>query len=81
MTADRRHTAESFPRRRSLWIAFLLAPAAVVMVAVRAVAAALGLPLSFYEFNGLRPADFIGFENFRQVLFEQPYSDWTYNAF
>ena len=39
------------------------------------------LRLSFYAFNGLRPAGFIGLENFRQVLLEQPYSGWTYNAF
>ncbi len=30
------------------------------------------LRYAFYDFNGLRPSQFIGLENFRKVLFEQP---------
>jgi raffinose/stachyose/melibiose transport system permease protein len=80
MTDGRRHTAKSFPWRRSLWIASLLTPALVVMVLFVLWPLLSAFRFAFYEFNGLRPAGFIGFENFREVLFETPYSDWTYNA-
>lgn len=80
MIEDRR----SYPAllsRRSLWIAFLLAPAALVMIVFVAWPLASALRLSFYAFDSLKPGAFIGFENFRQVLFEHPFSDQTYNAF
>jgi raffinose/stachyose/melibiose transport system permease protein len=69
------------PRRRTLWIAFLLAPATITMTVFVVWPLVSALRLSFYSFNGLKPDGFVGLENFRQVLFEQPYSDWTYNAF
>jgi raffinose/stachyose/melibiose transport system permease protein len=69
------------PRRRTLWIAFLLAPATIVMTTFVVWPLLAALRLSFYSFNGLKPAGFVGLENFRQVLFETPYSGWTYNAF
>jgi raffinose/stachyose/melibiose transport system permease protein len=81
MTAGRRRRFLSVPRRRSLWIAFLISPAAIVMAVFVVWPLLSALRLSFYAFNGLRPAGFIGLENFRQVLLEQPYSGWTYNAF
>jgi raffinose/stachyose/melibiose transport system permease protein len=69
------------PRRRTLWIIFLLAPATITMTVFVVWPLLSALRLSFYSFNGLKPAGFVGLENFRQVLFESPYSDWTYNAF
>jgi raffinose/stachyose/melibiose transport system permease protein len=80
MNSGRRHTTKAFPWRRSLWIASLLTPALVVMVLFVLWPLLSAFRLAFYEFNGLQPTGFIGFENFRKVLFEQPYSDWTYNA-
>lgn len=80
MNDGRRHTKKAFPWRRSLWIAFLLTPALVVMVLFVLWPLLSAFRLAFYEFNGLQPTGFIGFENFRKVLFEQPYSDWTWNA-
>jgi raffinose/stachyose/melibiose transport system permease protein len=80
MIEDRR----SYPAlwsRRSLWIAFLLAPAALVMIVFVAWPLVSALRLSFYAFDSLKPGAFIGFENFREVLFEHPFSDATYNAF
>jgi raffinose/stachyose/melibiose transport system permease protein len=35
---------------------------------------------AFYGFNGLLPTGFIGLQNFREVLLEQPYSSWTFRA-
>lgn len=80
MNNGRRHTAKAFPWRRSLWIASLLTPALVVMVLFVLWPLLSAFRLAFYEFNGLQPTGFVGFENFRKVLFETPYSDWTYNA-
>ncbi len=81
MTPDRRRAWIRLPRRRSLWIAVLLLPAALILSVFVLWPLISALRLSFYSFNGLRPAVFIGLENFRQVLMEHPFSDWTYNAF
>ena len=80
MNNGRRHTAKAFPWRRSLWIASLLTPALVVMVLFVLWPLLSAFRLAFYEFNGLQPTGFIGFENFRKVQFEKTYSYWTYNA-
>jgi raffinose/stachyose/melibiose transport system permease protein len=80
MTDDRRDYPALFSRR-SLWIAVLLAPAALIMIVFVAWPLLSALRLSFYAFDSLKPGAFIGFENFRQVLFEHPFSDATYNAF
>jgi raffinose/stachyose/melibiose transport system permease protein len=81
MTNNRRRSTTIWPRRRSLWILFLLLPALAVMTLFVVWPLISALRYAFYDFNGLRPSQFIGLENFRKVLFEQPYSDWTYNAF
>lgn len=80
MTAGRR-TRTSLVSRRSLWIGFLLAPAALIMLVFVVMPLVSALQLSFFEFDGLKPSNFVWFENFRQVLFESPFSDATYNAF
>ena len=67
--------------RRSLWIAFLLAPAAVIMMTFVVWPLVSALQLSFFRFEGLKPGDFVWFENFYKVLFQSPFSDATYNAF
>lgn len=81
MNNDRRRFTTFLPRRRSLWIFLLLLPALTVMTLFVVWPLLSALRFAFYEFNGLLPSQFIGLENFRQVLFEEPYSDWTYNAF
>ena len=81
MNNDRRRTTIFMPQRRSLWICFLLFPALAVMTLFVVWPLLSALRFAFYDFNGLLPSNFIGLENFRKVLFEEPYSDWTYNAF
>ncbi|MBW6424347.1 sugar ABC transporter permease [Rhizobium sp. XQZ8] len=81
MNDDRRRALISQPQRRSLWILFLLLPAIVVMTLFVVWPLLSALRFAFYEFNGLSPSQFVGLENFRKVLFEEPFSDWTYNAF
>jgi raffinose/stachyose/melibiose transport system permease protein len=81
MNNDRRRTTTFLPQRRSLWICFLLFPAMAVMTLFVVWPLLSALRFAFYDFNGLLPSNFIGLENFRKVLFEEPYSDWTFNAF
>ena len=81
MTIERRRPTTFWPRRRSLWIFFLLLPALTVMTLFVVWPLLSALRFAFYDFNGLLPSHFIGLENFRKVLFEEPYRDWTYNAF
>jgi raffinose/stachyose/melibiose transport system permease protein len=81
MTNARRRPLPFLPRRRSLWIFILLLPATVIMATFVAWPLLSALRFAFYEFNGLQPTRLIGLENFRKVLFEAPYSDWTWNAF
>jgi raffinose/stachyose/melibiose transport system permease protein len=66
--------------RQSLWIAFLLAPALVVMSVFVVWPLLSAFRYSFFSFKGVIADSFIGLENFRQVLFEQPYSAWTWRA-
>lgn len=79
MSQGRRHPGW-LPRRRSLWIAFLLLPAAAIMAVFLAWPLLSAFRLAFYSFDGLKPSGFVGLENFRQVLAEPPFSDWTWNA-
>jgi raffinose/stachyose/melibiose transport system permease protein len=65
---------------RRLWIACLLAPALVVVLAFVTIPLVSALMYSAFSWNGLARGSFIGLENFRVVLFQQPFSTWTYNA-
>lgn len=65
---------------RKLWIAALLAPALLVVLAFVVVPIASAFVYAFYSWRGLARADFIGLENFRLVLFSEPFGTWTFNA-
>ena len=51
-------------RQRAIWIVFLLAPAAITMSVFVVFPLLAAFRFSFFTFNGLRVADFIGLENF-----------------
>ena len=55
------------PQRWSLrlWIAALIAPAAIVMIVFVVVPIATALAYSLYAWNGGARAGFVGLENFR----------------
>jgi raffinose/stachyose/melibiose transport system permease protein len=65
---------------RRLWIACLLAPALIVVLAFVTIPLVSALLYSAYSWNGLARGSFVGLENFRIVLFQEPFSTWTYNA-
>lgn len=65
---------------RRLWIAALLAPALLVVLSFVVVPIASAFVYAFHSWRGLARADFIGLENFRLVLFGEPFGTWTLNA-
>ncbi len=67
--------------RRTAWIAFLVAPALIIMVTFVVVPIISALAFSLYDWRGLARGAFVGLENFRQVLFQEPFAGWTRNAF
>ncbi len=78
-------TRATFPSvhrlRRSLWIAFLIVPALAVMITFVVLPIVSALAFSLYDWRGLARGAFVGLENFRQVLFQEPFAGWTRNAF
>ena len=65
---------------RRLWIAALLAPALIIVTVFVTVPMISALLYSVFSWNGLARGSFVGFENFRTVLFQEPFSTWTYAA-
>ncbi|GHA34766.1 sugar ABC transporter permease [Devosia pacifica] len=66
---------------RGLWITTLVAPplAFVALFIVYPIIAAFAY--AFFDWQGLLRGEFVGFANFHQVLFVEPYASWTRNAF
>jgi raffinose/stachyose/melibiose transport system permease protein len=58
----------------------LLAPALIVVLVFVTAPLVSALLYSAFSWNGLARGSFIGLENFRAVLFQEPFSTWTYNA-
>ena len=67
-------------RQRGLWIVFLLAPAAITMSLFVVFPLLAAFRFSFFNFHGLRVADFVGLENFIDVLGRPPYRAATFAA-
>jgi raffinose/stachyose/melibiose transport system permease protein len=63
-----------------LWLTALLAPALAILAVFVIWPIGSALLYSFYHWNGLARGEFIGLENFRQVLFQQPFASWTWRA-
>jgi raffinose/stachyose/melibiose transport system permease protein len=67
--------------RLRLWIAALLAPGLAVLAVFVVMPLASAFLYSLYSWNGLARGEFAGLANFHTVLFQPPFSTWTYNAF
>jgi raffinose/stachyose/melibiose transport system permease protein len=65
---------------RRLWIAALLAPALLIVSAFVILPLGSAFLYSLYSWNGLARGAFSGLENFRLVLFQEPFASWTTNA-
>ena len=66
---------------RALWLIFLLAPPAIFMLVFAVYPLVSSLLFSLYRWNGLARGEFAGLANFELVLFQPPFSGWTYRAF
>jgi raffinose/stachyose/melibiose transport system permease protein len=66
---------------RGLWITALIVPPMAVMAVFVAYPILSALAYAFFHWNGLARGEFIGLENFRQVLFQEPFATYTRNAF
>lgn len=66
--------------RRGLWIALLLAPGALILLAFVALPMAGAFAGAFRAYNGAAPGAWIGFANFRDVLLEPPFAGMTWRA-
>ncbi|ARO15471.1 sugar ABC transporter permease [Ketogulonicigenium robustum] len=66
---------------RGLWIAFLIVPPMAVMALFVIYPIISAFAYAFFDWNGLRRGDFIGFENFRTILFDPIYSGTFWHAF
>ena len=78
----------SFPRfqlsrraSRALWLTSLLLPPALFFIVFEIYPMISALIYSFYKWEGIGRTGFAGFENFRRVLFDEPFRSWTFNAF
>jgi raffinose/stachyose/melibiose transport system permease protein len=67
--------------RRKAWIALLLTPALAVVLFVIIVPMFSALMYSFYGWNGFAREGFVGLKNYQDILFLDPFSRWTFNAF
>lgn len=66
---------------RGMWITFLLVPPLVVMSLFVIYPILSALAYAFYDWQGLARGEFVGFANFKKVLFQEPFASTTWNAF
>lgn len=66
---------------RGLWLAALLVPPVLFFLVFEILPMISALLYSLYRWEGIGRTGFIGLENFRRVLFDQPFQRWTINAF
>ncbi|TPW32473.1 sugar ABC transporter permease [Martelella alba] len=69
------------PTRRGLWITSLIAPGLLVMILFVAYPIISALAYAFYDWHGLARGEFVGFQNFSDVLMREPYKSDIRNAF
>ncbi|TCT39906.1 carbohydrate ABC transporter membrane protein 1 (CUT1 family) [Martelella mediterranea] len=69
------------PTPRGLWISCLILPGLAVMILFVAYPIVSALAYAFYDWNGLARGEFVGFQNFTDVLFREPYQSTVRNAF
>lgn len=67
--------------RRNLWLGFLLLPPMAVMFIFIFLPMGSAVLYSVYDWNGLVRGEFVGLDNFREVLFDPQRSKFLFNAF
>ena len=67
--------------RRNLWLATLLGPPLLFFCTFVVYPLASALVFSLYGWQGVGRTGFVGLDNFRRLLTQQPFQAWTINAF
>lgn len=67
--------------RRAGWIAFLVIPPMAFMTMFVVYPIISAMAYSLFAWDGLKRGDFVWLANFRQILFQEPFAGWTWNAF
>lgn len=68
-------------RKLKLWLAFLLAPPALILIIFVFLPMASAVLYSLYDWDGLVRKEFIGLENFADILFNPNKNTILFNAF
>jgi raffinose/stachyose/melibiose transport system permease protein len=66
---------------RGLWITALIVPPMVFVATFVAYPIISALAYAFFDWQGLLRGEFVGFQNFEEVLFQEPFASYTRNAF
>ncbi|MCP8938269.1 sugar ABC transporter permease [Alsobacter sp. SYSU M60028] len=70
-----------WPLRRRVWVTFLIVPPLAFMTAFVVVPILSAFVYAFYDWQGLKRADFVGLRNFLDVLGREPWAATTWRAF
>lgn len=67
--------------KRALWIAFLVAPAFLILLTFVVYPLVNALAYAFFDWQSTVRGDFVFLDNFRDILFKEPFATWTRQAF
>jgi raffinose/stachyose/melibiose transport system permease protein len=67
--------------KRSLWIAFLVTPASLVLLLFVVYPLLTAFAYAFFDWQSTVRGDFVFLDNFRDILFKEPFASWTRQAF
>jgi raffinose/stachyose/melibiose transport system permease protein len=70
-----------WPSRRTLWIAFLVTPAFVVLLTFVVYPLLTAFAYAFFDWRSTVRGEFVFLDNFRDILFKEPFATWTRQAF
>ena len=67
--------------KRTLWITFLVAPAFIILLTFVVYPLLNALAYAFFDWQSTVRGDFVFLDNFRDILFKEPFATWTRQAF
>ena len=70
-----------WPTKRKIWVTFLIVPPLAFMTAFVVLPIISAMVYAFYDWQGLKRADFVGIRNFVDVLAREPWAPVTWRAF
>lgn len=70
-----------WPTKRKIWVTFLIVPPLAFMTAFVVMPIISAMVYAFYDWEGLKRADFVGIRNFVDVIAREPWAPVTWRAF